>query len=123
MQPDSMQRATPKIRTSAQREVSRRLAENWKSIRTWLEAKRGGPMTVREVAALVGIPKTSVGNLESAEFGTQIDTLVPIAEHLGVEVWMLLVPGFDPARPPSLAEDLEATPPRPRARTPLYVGG
>lgn len=103
----------PKIRTSAQKEVSKRLAENWARIRLWLEARQGGPMTVREVAALVGIPKTSVGNLESGQFGTQIDTLVPIAECIGMDVWMLLVPGFDPANPPSISQRV----PAPAAKT------
>lgn len=60
-------------------------------------------MTVRELAQAVGIPKSSVGNLESGMFGTQIDTLVPIAECLGLQVWMLLVENFDPEHPPAIA--------------------
>lgn len=97
-----MERATVKVRSGDQIEISQRLAANWGRIRSWLEAQHGSAMTVRELALLVGVPKTTIGNIESGLFGTQIDTLVPIAGAIGVDVWQLLVPGFDPRDPPKL---------------------
>lgn len=51
------------------------------------------------------VGQTTVGRVERAVHAADIETIEALGRGLGVEPWQLLIPGLDPAAPPSINED------------------
>lgn len=80
-----MEKGTHKSRKVPQEAASALIAANWGRICEWLKELHG-PLTIRQLSEKAGIAKTSIGNLESGKFGTQIDTLALIAAKLDFDL-------------------------------------
>ncbi len=61
------------------------------------------PLSQKEIATKAGVDQTTVGRTLNATNAPSVDKLDGLAKAFGVQAWQLLVPEFDPARPPVLA--------------------
>lgn len=50
------------------------------------------------------VKQRTVSHAEAGKVAQQVDTIARIADALGLQPWQLLVPGLDPANPPSVSE-------------------
>lgn len=73
-----------------------------KVVRDNVQLLRGG-MGQLAFAKKCGIGEGTVWRIAKGQDGTAIETLRAIAEAHGLEAWQLLVDGFNPETPPSLA--------------------
>lgn len=62
----------------------------------------GEPLSDRAWYDYLRVPRTTMRHLVEADAGASVDTLALIANRFGLDVWQLLVPGFDPRHPPTL---------------------
>jgi transcriptional regulator with XRE-family HTH domain len=66
--------------------------------------KQQGITSAASAEEKLRVAKSTVDRAWRQRSMTRVDTLAELAAGLKLEAWQLLVPGFNPARPPRLAE-------------------
>lgn len=56
-----------------------------------------------EAARHSKVPQRTIGRIMNGEVEPTIDVIYRLATSYGFEAWQLLVPGFDPEKPPRIA--------------------
>lgn len=49
------------------------------------------------------VPQRTIGRVMNGDVAPTVDTVYKLATAYGYEAWQLLVPGFDPDKPPKIA--------------------
>ena len=70
------------------------------AIKSIIDTKANGNQS--EAARLTRIDPKTLNRIYRGLFSPNLDTLETFAAAYGYEAWQLLVPGFDPAKPPKL---------------------
>lgn len=78
------------------------LAENVEKLRAMRQ--RDTRASVRAFAAGAGLQPMKVGRVLSEKAGATVETVQQLADAFTLQPWQLLVPDFDPLKPPRLAE-------------------
>lgn len=79
------------------------------AIKAIIDTKAGGNQS--EASRLTKIDAKTLNRIYRGLFKPNLETLETFADAYGYEAWQLLVPGFDPNKPPKLKgeADIEAT--------------
>lgn len=72
-----------------------------------LMAARPDLDTIKKIVNRGGGSNGTVGRMLQGHTATRIDAVHDVARVFGLEAWQLLVPGLDPAHPPTLEMDAE----------------
>ena len=56
-----------------------------------------------EAARHSKVPQRTIGRIMNGEVSPTVDVIYRLATSYGYEAWQLLVPGFDPKKPPRIA--------------------
>jgi transcriptional regulator with XRE-family HTH domain len=62
---------------------------------------RTAKSTAEVLSLLTGVPASTIARIKHGEASTKLSTAEQIADGLGIELWKLFVPFFDPANEPT----------------------
>ena len=73
----------------------------WQSVRAIMVREYGGE-NMKRLATDTGVGLATIARIKDQQTSIGIDVLDRIAARFNVSAWQLLVPGFNPAAPPTL---------------------